>query len=88
LTARHELDSNPAHLAAAADALAKADRLDPYGLPFPVRLVRVYSALGDRPKAAEWARVALERDQLQRLDPVRRLTDAERKLIEGALDAP
>jgi tetratricopeptide (TPR) repeat protein len=85
LTARHELDSNPEHLKAAAEALEKADQGDPYGLPFPVRLVRVYTALGDRPKAAQWAKVALDRDRLQRLDPIRGLSDPERKMIEAAL---
>ena len=88
LTARSELDPNPTHLMAAADALTRAAKRDPYGLAFPVRLVRTYTALGDSGQARRWAEIALERDRLQRLDPLRGLTDEERRLVEQALNTP
>jgi hypothetical protein len=79
---RYELDRDTDHLYRAARVLEATDPMDPYGLQVPHRLARLYIRLREREKAAEWAGIALERDKLQRLDPLRRLPLAERRELE------
>jgi tetratricopeptide (TPR) repeat protein len=87
LTARYQLDVNPVHLTGVIQALERADRLDPYGLTIPVRLMRACTTLGRTAEAGQWAQTALERDELQRLDPLRRLSDRERDEVLRAIAA-
>jgi tetratricopeptide (TPR) repeat protein len=74
-----EITGEPRPLTKAAAALEQAAALDPYGLEYPVRLMRVYKALGQQDQARAWARKALDVDALQRLDKeVRGLNAADR----------
>jgi hypothetical protein len=76
-------------LQAAIEAWAKASELDPYGLPFPLRIYRTLERLGETHSARgmTWAERVLETDEMLRLDEVRRLDKAERDRIRAALEA-
>lgn len=68
---------------AAMDALERAARLDPHGLTHPVQLADGFEALGDEASAALWAGRALKADENLRLDPLRRLSEADRSRLKG-----
>ncbi len=72
----------------AASAWEGAARADPWGLTWPPKLARLLAQLGRPDEAAAWARKALENDDVSRLDPLRRLTEAEkaemRRLAAGS----
>jgi hypothetical protein len=83
-----EFDQTAAHLEQAVAALEAADGLDPYGLSIPIRVMKLHLRLGNDEAARRWAGTVLDRDELQRLDPLRRLTDEERRQVELALTGP
>ncbi|MCU0688589.1 MAG: hypothetical protein MUE97_02450 [Phycisphaerales bacterium] len=63
--------------------LAVAMRQDPTAPMHAVRLMRVNVALGDSASAIEAAKAVLQRDALQRLDPlIRSINDADRREAE------
>ena len=77
----------------AAASLELAAALDPYNIEIALRLMRVYTQLGDAPgasaAAAAWAGKVLELDPLMRLDKVARgLTDTERAEAHRTLQRP
>ncbi len=69
-------------------AWEKAARLDPYGLTFPLRIFKALMALDRREQAKVWAQRLLELDRLQRLDPLKGLTEEERSQAARALRDP
>lgn len=76
-------------LTLAAAALKRAADLDPYNLEIALRLMRVYTQIGDPANAARWAHKVLELDPLMRLDKAARgLTDSERTEAEQAARSP
>lgn len=70
--------------AEAARALEAAAAADPGNARVCVRLVGVYSDLGDAASAARWGAEALRRDGLTRLDPLAGLSDAEERAARAA----
>jgi hypothetical protein len=83
-----QLLGTPERLKHAAEAWEQAARLDPHGPTFALKALETYTLIGDASKARSWAQEALRRDELQRLDPLRRLTEDERKRVNAALAAP
>jgi hypothetical protein len=77
--------SEPDRLEAAAKAWEHAADMDPYGPVFALKAFDIHAALGHADRARIWATEVLARDQLQYLDPLRRLTDDERKRVNAAL---
>jgi tetratricopeptide (TPR) repeat protein len=76
-------------LTLAAAALKRAADLDPYNLEIALRLMRVYTQIGDPANAARWAHKVLELDPLMRLDQAARgLTDSERAEAERTARSP
>lgn len=76
-------------LAHAAAALNRAAGLDPYNLEIALRLMRVYTQIGDPANAARWAHKVLELDPLMRLDQAARgLTDSERAEAQRTARSP
>lgn len=65
-----------------AAATRRAHELDPYGLAHPVRLVEIYTRLGDDRAARAWANRALAINERLYLDPLRQLRDARRSWLE------
>lgn len=61
------------------DLFAEAAALDPYGLTYPLEAYHIARELGDGVQASYWARRCLELDTLTRLDPLRGLTEAQRR---------
>jgi len=78
--------------AAAADragaALERLIDLNPYGLGPVRRRMALAEARGRDDEAARWARRLLELDDLKRLDPARRLTNAERSRAARLAEIP
>ncbi len=73
----------------AAASFQRAAGLDPYNLEIALRLMRVYTQLGDAAAAAKWANKVLELDPLMRLDQAARgLTDSERTEAEHTARSP
>lgn len=71
--------ASPANAAAAWEVAAK---LDPHGLPPALRAAMAFDRAAMPEPAAEWALRALAIDQNLRLDPLKRLTDAQRREVE------
>jgi hypothetical protein len=67
----------------ATQAYMNAAKCAPFDPLHPVKLSDLYAAVGDTANARIWAGRALELDKNLRLDPLRQLTDAERKRLEG-----
>ncbi len=78
----------PEHRRAARRFWEGAAELDPRGPSAPARLMAVCEALGDLDAARGWAERALQADTNMRLDPLKRLTAAERALAERLLATP
>ncbi|MBL8762960.1 MAG: hypothetical protein JNM07_01660 [Phycisphaerae bacterium] len=76
------------HLEQATHALEAATRIDPYGLIYRVKLFELRVALADRPGAARWAREALALDVQSRLDPLRGLSENQRRQMAEAARLP
>ena len=74
--------SDPDALQGARDAWARAIELDPLSLSMSVRLMDASDQLGEAGEAGRWARLALELDELKRLDPLKQLSDRERARCE------
>ncbi|MBX3375430.1 MAG: O-antigen ligase family protein [Phycisphaeraceae bacterium] len=72
------------HLDAAVEAWERGARLDPYGLSMPLQQFRAMVSAG-RP-VGELARKLLQLDALQRLDPIRGLSPADRAVVERAAE--
>jgi hypothetical protein len=77
---------NQEYLHRALEAWTAAAALDPYGLAFPLRIFKTELVLGRTESAKRWARRLLELDALQRLDPLKRLTEQERREVMKALE--
>lgn len=71
--------ASPADAAAAWEAAAK---LDPHGLTPALRTALALDRAGASESAATWARRALDIDENLRLDPLKRLTDAQRREVD------
>jgi hypothetical protein len=71
--------ASPADAAAAWEAAAK---LDPHGLTPALRAAMAFDRAGTPEAAAAWARRALDIDQNLRLDPLKRLTDVQRREVD------
>lgn len=69
--------------AAAGEAWGRASARDPHALLPARRAAELLSRAGEADAAASWAERALEIDERLRLDPLRRLTEAERRVIEA-----
>lgn len=69
-------------------AWEEADRRDPYGLGVAVRLMELHALAGRHEQARAWARTALDREKLKRLDPIKALTDSERAQAEALAGTP
>lgn len=67
--------------ARATQAYMNAAKFAPFDPLHVVKLSDLYAAMGDTENARAWAIRALELDKNLRLDPLRRLTDAERKRL-------
>lgn len=78
LLARAELESRPELARNALELLIQDAAGDPHGTHLPVRIATLAQRLGQTDIAATWARAALDRDELQRLDPLRRLSESDR----------
>ena len=73
---------------ASIESLLQAAQLDPHGLTFPIRLMEAFAEFGPGDKAAVWARRCLELDGLMRLDPIRGMTDSQRRQAERLAGGP
>ncbi len=62
----------------ARESWERVHGLDPLGLDAPTRLMALAVEAGDARAAARWALESLRLDGLKRLDPLKRLSDAER----------
>jgi len=73
---------------AAMKAWERGAALDPHGIDGAVRLMKLAEELGDRERAARWAGRALAADGAFRLDPLKQLSEGERRearrLVGGA----
>jgi hypothetical protein len=72
----------------AAQAFEKSAALDPYGPNSALRAMDAYAALADHDDARFWARETQRRNELQHLDPLRQLTETERRRVDAALSGP
>ncbi len=88
LQARGDLERDPKHLERSLAIWERAALLDPYGISVPWRAFRTARTLGRDEDSRLWARRALAGEQYQRLDPLRRLTDEQRREVEGVLAKP
>lgn len=77
-----------AHRAAAIDAWVEAARMDPRGTIMAVRLFEAHREAGEGDLARLWAALALQNDDLQRLDPLRQLRPEERQELARFLADP
>lgn len=75
-------------LGRAIEAWERAAALDPHGLWYPVRIVGAAQTMGDGPTARRWALRALEVDRDLRLDPVRGLSEAQRREFQRIAQTP
>ncbi|MEX2218410.1 MAG: O-antigen ligase family protein [Phycisphaerales bacterium] len=78
-----ELLSEPGRLDRAAGAYERGAVLDRYGPPLALKAAAAFAAAARREEARKWAAETLKRDELQRLDPLRRLNAAERRRMEA-----
>ncbi len=85
LASRSEIERDPRFLEDALSVWEQAAALDPFGSSVPWRAFVAAQALGHKELAARWARACLQGETNQRLDPLRRLTDEQRRQIEGVL---
>jgi hypothetical protein len=70
-------------LTEARDALREAVARDPYNFQHAVQLAKICVKLGDGEAATAWAKKALELEQLQRLDPLKRIDETSRREMEA-----
>ncbi|MEM1330005.1 MAG: O-antigen ligase family protein [Planctomycetota bacterium] len=63
-------------------AFERAAELDPWGAAPQIALAEAYWARGEIELAADWALLAIRNDELQRLDPLRRLGQAQLARLE------
>lgn len=83
--ARADMSRDPTDLRRAARVLEWSARLDPYNLESALRLMRLFRELGEAEKVVQWAKKALELDDLARLDrAVHGLRDSERTEARAA----
>lgn len=80
--------ADPVHRAAAIEAWVEAARLDPRGTVMAVRLFKAHLEAGNQELARLWAKLALQGDELQRLDPLRQLRPEERQELARFLADP
>jgi hypothetical protein len=78
-----QLLGDPGLIRSALELFGQAAAGDPYGLLYALEAYRTAQLLGDRPAMAAWAATCLERDALTRLDPVRGLTDEQRREMKA-----
>lgn len=83
--ARAHLLHDQAGLPRAATAFERAATLDPHGPWHAWHAAQALAAAGDHPAARRWAQETLRRDALQRLDPLRRLTPSQRRVLDELL---
>lgn len=83
---RYDFSRDPRHLTQAVAAWTQAVTLDPHGTTFPLRIFRALIAAGRTTEARLWAAMLVELDQLQRLDPLKRLSDDEMSAVKAALE--
>lgn len=80
----YELTRDRRHLDKAVDAWATGADLDPHGLALRLQQFHALQSDGRTHDAAVLARRLLELDELQRLDPIKRLLPEDRAAIEKA----
>lgn len=67
-------------------ACEQAAGLDPHGLSYPLKLVDLYEQTGQIDQARRWAQRALEINENLHLDPIRQLTDAQRRRLASLIE--
>jgi len=86
---RHEALADAAALRGAVAALFVADTKDPTNPDHAARLALTLRALGDLDAARDWARRALDRERLARLDPeARGFSDQQRAALRALAGEP
>jgi hypothetical protein len=85
---RFDLTHDAAHLNAAIAAWTRGAALDPYGTTLPLRIFNMLVSNGKTAEAGPWATKLIELDNLQRLDPLKRLTDEEMAALKKVLNTP
>lgn len=82
---RFEFNHERGALAGAVIAWTRASQLDPYGTSFPLRTFRLLESSGRTEEAVPWAIRLLELNDLQRLDPLKKLSDDELAAVRRVL---
>lgn len=77
----------PAHLERAVALQRQAVSLDPHGLAPALEMAKLLDAAGHPADALQWYVQVLEIEERMRLDPLRRLTTADRTMVEDRIRA-
>jgi hypothetical protein len=72
---------------AAIDNWTRAHELAPHNTLHAVKIADAAALLGDKAKASQWAKTALEVSERLRLDPLVQLTETEQRRMRGLANA-